>query len=127
LWYDSGVAFVRWDPLRDLLAIQQRLNRLSPGPAGWTPPVDLLETPDAYVLSIELAGIDQDEVQLQLRDGRLTIAGARRERKSAFEQYHQIERGHGSFSRQPARGRRGGSHHRRPEGRRADGHLSEVS
>lgn len=99
MWYDSHVAFVRWDPLRDLLAIQQRLNRLSPGPAGWTPPVDLLETPDAYILTMELSGINQDEVQLQLRDGRLTIAGVRRERESAFEQYHQIERGHGSFSR----------------------------
>jgi HSP20 family protein len=93
------VAFVRWDPLRDLLAIQQRLNRLSPGPAGWTPPVDLLETPDGYVLMAELPGISQEDVHLELQDGRLTISGVRREHESACEQYHRIERGHGSFSR----------------------------
>lgn len=93
------MAFVRWDPLRDLLAIQQRLNRLSPGPAGWTPPVDLLETPDRYVLMAELPGINQDDVHLELQDGRLTISGVRREHESACEQYHRIERGHGSFSR----------------------------
>jgi len=95
----SDVAFVRWDPLRDLLAIQHRLNRLAPGPAGWTPAVDLLETANGYVLTVELAGIDQNDVQIQLHDGNLTISGVRRERESAFEQYHQIERGHGSFSR----------------------------
>lgn len=93
------MAFVRWDPLRDLLAIQQRLNRLSPGPAGWTPPVDLLETPDRYLLMAELPGINQDDVHLELQDGRLTISGVRREHESACEQYHRIERGHGSFSR----------------------------
>ena len=84
------MAFVRWDPLRDLLAIQQRLNRLSPGPAGWTPPVDLLETPDRYLLMAELPGINQDDVHLELQDGRLTISGVRREHESACEQYHRI-------------------------------------
>ena len=93
------MAFVRWDPLRDLLAIQQRMNRLAPGPAGWTPPVDILETGDSYVVMAELPGLTRDDLQIQVRDGRLTISGARRERQEACEQYHQIERGHGSFSR----------------------------
>ena len=44
------MAFARWDPLRDLLAIQQRLDRFAPGPEGWNPPVDLHETPDHYVI-----------------------------------------------------------------------------
>jgi len=47
------MAFARWDPIRDLLAIQQRLDRFAPGPAGWTPPVDLLETTEAYVIIAE--------------------------------------------------------------------------
>jgi len=93
------VAFVRWDPLRDLLTVQQRLNRFAAAPAGWTPPVDLLETADRYVVMVELPGVSQNEVQLQLQDGNLTISGVRREREPACEEYHRIERGHGAFSR----------------------------
>ena len=48
------MAFTRWDPLRDLLAIQQRLDRFAPGPAGWVPPVDLHETADRYVITADL-------------------------------------------------------------------------
>ena len=56
----SFVAFARWDPLRDLLALQQRLERLSaPGAQGWTPPVDLYETADAYVVTAELPGLQR--------------------------------------------------------------------
>jgi HSP20 family protein len=93
------VAFVRWDPLQDLLSAQQRINRLATGPAGWIPPVDLFETADGYVVMAELPGLTQDDVQLQYHEGRLTISGVRREREAPCEQFHRIERGHGSFSR----------------------------
>jgi HSP20 family protein len=93
------VAFVRWDPLQDLLATSQRLNRLATGPSGWTPPVDVIETDDRFVVMVELPGLTQDDVQLQHHEGRLTISGVRRERESPCEQFHRIERGHGSFSR----------------------------
>jgi len=94
-----GVAFARWDPIRDLLAIQQRLDRFAPGPAGWTPPVDVYETPDRYVITAELPGLSRDDIDIKLQDGLLTVAGTRRERAAACEQYHRVERGHGSFSR----------------------------
>jgi HSP20 family protein len=93
------VAFTRWDPLRDLLAIQQRLDRFAPGPAGWMPPVDLHETADRYVISAELPGMSQDDVQIHVHEGRLTLSGVRRERELACEEFHRIERGHGAFSR----------------------------
>jgi HSP20 family protein len=95
----SGVAFARWDPIRDLLAIQQRLDRFAPGPAGWAPPVDVYETPERYVITAELPGLTRDDIDIKLHEGRLTVAGTRRERASACEQYHRVERGHGSFSR----------------------------
>ena len=92
------MAFARWDPIRDLLAIQQRLDRFAPAPAGWTPPVDLLETDDAYVIVAEVPGVDRSDLTISLHDdGRLTVAGVRRERGA--DEYHRIERGHGSFSR----------------------------
>jgi HSP20 family protein len=93
------VAFARWDPIRDLLAIQQRLDRFKPGPAGWAPPVDLHETPGEYVITAELPGMRREDLQIHMHDGRLTLSGVRREREEACEQYHRVERGHGSFSR----------------------------
>jgi HSP20 family protein len=92
------MAFARWDPIRDLLAIQQRLDRFAPGPAGWSPPVDLLETSDAYLVMAELPGVIREDLTISMHDdGRLTIAGVRRERSG--EEYHRVERGHGNFSR----------------------------
>ena len=93
------VAFARWDPIRDLLAIQQRLDRFAPGPAGWRPPVDLHETADHYVITAEVPGMSREDLEIHASDGSLTIAGERREQPDACEQYHRIERGHGSFRR----------------------------
>jgi HSP20 family protein len=93
------VAFARWDPLRDLIAIQQRLARFATGPAGWQPPVDLYETSDAYVLTAEIPGVERGDIDIQTGDGRLTLSGMRQERPVACEQFHRLERGHGSFQR----------------------------
>jgi HSP20 family protein len=93
------VAFTRWDPIRDLLAIQQRLDRFAPGPAGWSPPVDLYETTGEYVVTAELPGLTREDLEIRMQDGRLTLSGVRREPESACEQYHRVERGRGSFSR----------------------------
>ena len=93
------MAFTRWDPIRDLLAIQQRLDRFAPGPAGWSPPVDLYETTAEYVVTAELPGLTRGDLEIRMHDGRLTLSGVRREPASACEQYHRVERGRGSFSR----------------------------
>jgi HSP20 family protein len=93
------VAFGHWDPIRDLLAIQQRLDRFAPGPAGWLPSVDLHEVADRYVITAELPGLTREDVQIHVQDSRVTLSGVRRERGAPCEQYHRIERGHGSFSR----------------------------
>lgn len=98
-WYDPVVAFARWDPIRDLLAIQQRLDRYAPGPAGWKPAVDLHETPDSYVIAAEVPGMSREDLEIHAHEGRITISGVRRERAGPCEQYHRIERGHGGFSR----------------------------
>ena len=93
------MAFPRWDPIRDLLAIQQRLDRFAPGPSGWIPPIDVHETADEYVITAELPGLGRNDVQIQVSDGRVQISGQRREREIPCEQYHRVERGHGTFSR----------------------------
>lgn len=93
------MAFTRWDPIRDLLAIQQRLDRFASGPAAWMPAVDLHETPDRYVITAELPGMSRKDLQIHVQEGRLTLSGVRRGRELPCEEYHRIERGHGAFSR----------------------------
>lgn len=93
------VPFVRWDPIRDLLAIQQRLDRFAPGHAGWKPPVDLHETATEYVVTAELPGVARDDIDIQFHDSRLTLSGVRPAHACICEQFHRVERGHGSFTR----------------------------
>jgi HSP20 family protein len=93
---------VAFDPLRDLRAWQERLERLvvEPGSA-WTPPIDVYETSDRYVLSAELPGLVREQIELAVEDNRLTIRGSRPASipDGSQRHYHQVERGYGSFSR----------------------------
>ena len=97
------VAFTRWDPLRDLLALHEQLGHLVGTDApGWTPPVDLYETASAFVLTAELPGLTRDQIDIQADATRVVIRGARvagPDRDIPCEQYHRVERGHGRFSR----------------------------
>ena len=94
------MAFARWDPFRDLLALQERIDGLSGEHAtGWAPPVDLYETSDRYEVIIEVPGLLREQIQIHIQDGMLTIEGERRSQDVPCEQYHRVERGHGRFSR----------------------------
>jgi len=94
------VAFTRWDPLRDLLALQERMERLSGADsAGWTPPVDLYETADHFVFTAELPGLTRSDIDIRFHDGQLTLQGTRRKADVPCERYHRVERGHGAFFR----------------------------
>jgi HSP20 family protein len=93
------MAFARWDPLRDLLAIQQRLDRYKPAPDGWVPVIDVFETATDYVLTAELPGLRQQDVAIQAQESMVTLAGSRPETQQPCEQFHRVERGHGSFRR----------------------------
>lgn len=91
-----------WDPMRDLRAWQERLERLTaPHAESWTPPIDVYETGDRYVIAAELPGLTREQIELALEDSRLTIRGHRADRGPGGEavHYHQVERGHGAFSR----------------------------
>jgi HSP20 family protein len=98
-----NVAFTRWDSLRDLLALHEQLGQLVGTDApGWTPPVDLYETANEFVLTAELPGLARQDIEIQADEFRVLIRGARPGAPNADlsgEQYHRVERGHGRFSR----------------------------
>ena len=88
------------NPWRDLRAWQERLERLSSHHAdSWTPAIDVYETADRYVVAAELPGMAREEIELAMADSHLTIKGQRVERAAEDVHYHQVERGHGAFSR----------------------------
>ncbi len=92
-----------WDPIRDLRAWHERLERLT-GQRGdlWSPPIDVYETADRYVITAEVPGIEREQLELAVEGSRLTLRGRRPDRAGESGEvvhYHQIERGHGPFSR----------------------------
>jgi HSP20 family protein len=88
------------NPWRDLRAWQERLERLSAHRTdSWTPPIDVYETADSYIVSAEVPGLARDQVELSMADSRLTIRGERADRGADNVHYHQVERGHGAFAR----------------------------
>jgi HSP20 family protein len=98
-WYDPAMPC---DPLRDLRAWQERLERLArPQGESWAPPIDVYETERAYIVTAEIPGLPRDQVELAVEDSTLTIQGRREARPSSAEavRYHQIERGYGMFRR----------------------------
>jgi HSP20 family protein len=103
---------MRWDPFRDLMSIQNELNRLfgrtyAGGEAGgqasgsaWVPPLDIYETKDRYVVNIELAGVDPDSVDVSVEDSTLTVRGDRAFYQGIEEEaFHRVERRFGPFVR----------------------------
>ena len=110
---------------------QERLERLSaPQPDSWTPPIDVYETEDRYVVAAELPGLARDHIELKLEDSRLTIRGQRTDRAASGGEvlhFHQVERGHGAFTRtfEFAGKIDVDARVRRPDQRRADGHAAE--
>jgi HSP20 family protein len=106
------MAVVKWDPFRDLISIQDRMNRLfeqtlsrSRGEEGvsattWTPAVDIYETADTIVMKAELPGVAREDIQIQINENTLTLKGERRFAKDVQEEsYLRIERAYGNFHR----------------------------
>jgi len=101
---------IRWDPFREMASLQNDMSRLMNGVLGtangngdtrtWIPPVDVWETDDEVVYALDLPGMTEDDVSVELEDGTLTISGMR-ERKDEVskEGLYRYERRFGSFSR----------------------------
>ena len=106
------MVLVPWDPFKNLMSLQERMNRLFDETmqkgqepdmlqaGAWVPAVDIYETEDDITLVAELPGMSQGDVDIQVRENTLTLKGERRMEKDAKEEtYHRLERVYGAFSR----------------------------
>jgi HSP20 family protein len=102
----------RWDPLRDLLDLQERINRLFDeslsrersaidcATGHWVPLADLWETTTAFVLEVELPGVARSDINLLVEPALVTLRGRRRTCRNVHaESFHRMERCNGTFER----------------------------
>ena len=103
----------QWNPLQDLMVLQDRMNRLfedatqrrnQADPAAgdeferadWTPASDIYETESGYLIAIDLPGIDRQALEIDIDDSRLVVKGIR---PVAESRQHRGERPRGKFLR----------------------------
>ena len=102
----------RWDPLRDMATLQNRINRFvresyspeSPEEALTTtpfaPPVDIYEDEHHITLKMEVPGIDEKDIDVRIESNTLTVHGERKfEKEEKEENFRRVERQYGSFTR----------------------------
>jgi HSP20 family protein len=93
----------KWDPFRDLRSVEDEFDRLM-GRAfsrdTWVPALDVRETEDRFELSLDLPGLDANDVSVHYEDGMLTVSGKREfSSEDKGETWHRIERSFGTFAR----------------------------
>jgi HSP20 family protein len=105
------MALVRFEPFRELAALQNEMGRwmstlagaTTPGngqSSNWLPAVDVWETDNEVVLSFDLPGIPEDKITVELDDNVLTVSGEReRTQEHTSERFYRFERRFGTFSR----------------------------
>jgi HSP20 family protein len=102
----------RWEPIRELASLQDRLNRIfndsfspvtsqeSLSAGSFVPPVDVYEDEQGISLKMEVPGIEEKDIDVRLENNLLTVRGERKlESETKEENYHRIERRYGSFTR----------------------------
>jgi len=107
----NEMAIVRWSPFRDLMGIQQEVNRLfddlmtrraEAGMEGavWVPAVDVAETEEFIKVKVEAPGVAKEDFKISVQNNVLTVRGERKmEKETSEENYHRVERVYGSFFR----------------------------
>src|SRR5919198_4854858 len=101
-------SLVRWEPFREIAALQNEMSRfmnnLLEGNGrtnqAWVPALDVWETESEVVYAVDLPGIPEDKISVELDDGALTISAEReRTQEESDERLYRFERRFGAFAR----------------------------
>jgi HSP20 family protein len=100
---------VRWEPFREIATLQNEMSRFMNGLLGegngrtgqtWVPALDVWETDKEIVYALDLPGIPEDKISVELDEGALTVTAEReRSQEESDERFYRFERRHGTFSR----------------------------
>jgi HSP20 family protein len=99
---------VRWEPFREIASLQNEVSRFMNGllegngrsNQAWIPALDVWETENDVVYAVDLPGIPEDKISVELDDGALTITAEReRTQEESDERFYRYERRFGTFSR----------------------------
>jgi HSP20 family protein len=99
---------VRFDPLRDVAALQNEMSRLlgasregnGQGERSWVAALDVWETDDDVVYAFDLPGVPEDKISVEFEDGVLTVSAEReRTEQSEGDCFYRYECRFGSFTR----------------------------
>ena len=106
------MAITRWDPFRDVLTLQNRMNSLfqefnrsqgegdSLANTAFVPPVDIYEDEHKIMVKVEAPGMKESDFDVQVENNMLTVRGERTfDKDEKEENFHRIERRYGSFYR----------------------------
>jgi HSP20 family protein len=102
----------RWDPFRELSALQNRMSRLfeeqqygsgheeSLTAGAFVPPVDIYEDEHSIQLKLEVPGIEQKNLDVKVENNVLSVSGERKfDKEEKEENFRRVERRYGSFTR----------------------------
>ncbi len=108
-------SLVRWQPFQEFTSLQRQMNRLldafsgerSLTPfeetlTGWEfgPPVDIYEDDHKLTFKVEVPGIDERDIKVEIGSNVLTVHGERKLEKDIKEEnFRRMERHYGAFSR----------------------------
>jgi len=99
---------VRWNPVREMMAWQNALERTFEDPflanrpeaRPWSLALDAAETEDNYVVKASIPGVNPDDLEITLEENVLTIKGETKVDETVREaDFHLRERPSGTFSR----------------------------
>ncbi len=104
------MTITRWYPIREVAALQNRVNSLLQDIAGtdsetvtaasFVPAVDVYEDTEKVVLKLEIPGVREEDVDIRVENQTLSVRGERKfDSEEKQENFHRIERHYGSFFR----------------------------
>jgi HSP20 family protein len=67
---------------------------------SWGPALDVAETPESFVVKVEVPGIDPKEIEISVTGNTLTLKGEKRdEKEEKGKTWRRVERTYGAFDR----------------------------